>query len=54
MSWGYMIGASRTVIRDAWWMGVFPGIAIMLTVLSINLVGDGLNAVLNPASGKEL
>lgn len=52
MSWGYMIGASRTVIREAWWMGVFPGIAIMLTVLSINLVGDGLDAALNPTSGK--
>jgi peptide/nickel transport system permease protein len=48
MSWGYMIGASRTVIRIAWWMSVFPGLAIMLTVLAINLVGEGLNDALNP------
>jgi peptide/nickel transport system permease protein len=48
MSWGYMIGASRTVIRTAWWMSVFPGIAIFLTVLALNLVGEGLNDALNP------
>jgi peptide/nickel transport system permease protein len=48
MSWGFMIGASRTVIRQAWWMSVFPGIAILLTVLAINLVGEGLNDTLNP------
>lgn len=50
MSWGYVIGASRTVIREAWWMSVFPGLAIMLTTLSINLVGDGLSAAMNPKS----
>ena len=43
-----MIGAARTVIRQAWWMSVFPGIAILLTVLAINLVGEGLNDTLNP------
>ena len=48
MSWGYMIGASRNLIRDAWWMCTFPGVAIFLTVLSINLVGDGLGDALNP------
>jgi peptide/nickel transport system permease protein len=48
MSWGFMVGASRTVIRQAWWMSVFPGIAILLTVLAINLVGEGLNDTLNP------
>ena len=48
MSWGYMIGASRTVIRLAWWMSVFPGLAIVFTVLALNLVGDGLNDALNP------
>jgi peptide/nickel transport system permease protein len=48
MSWGFMIGAARTVIRQAWWMSVFPGIAILLTVLAINLVGEGLNDTLNP------
>ncbi len=48
MTWGFMIGASRTVIRQAWWMSVFPGLAILLTVLAINLVGEGLNDILNP------
>lgn len=48
MSWGYMIGAARNVIRTAWWMSVFPGIAIFVTVLAINLVGEGLNDALNP------
>ncbi|BBK31141.1 peptide/nickel transport system permease protein [Stella humosa] len=48
MSWGYMIGASRNLIRDAWWMCTFPGVAIFLTVLAINLVGDGLGDALNP------
>ncbi|WP_230533717.1 ABC transporter permease [Microvirga roseola] len=48
MSWGYMIGASRTVIRQAWWMSFFPGLVIVLVVLTINLVGEGLNDVLNP------
>jgi peptide/nickel transport system permease protein len=48
MSWGYMIGAARTVIRQAWWMSFFPGMAILLTVLSLNLVGEGLNDAFNP------
>ncbi len=53
MSWGYMIGAARTVIRQAWWLSFFPGIAIAITVLALNLVGEGLNEALNPKlSGK--
>jgi len=48
MSWGFMIGAGRSVIRLAWWMSVFPGVAIFLTVLALNLVGEGLNDALNP------
>ena len=48
ISWGYMIGSSRTVFRQAWWLSVFPGCAIVLTVLAINLVGEGLNDALNP------
>lgn len=48
MSWGYMVGAARTVIRQAWWMSVFPGAAILVTVLAINLVGEALNDALNP------
>jgi len=48
MSWGYMVGASRSLLRLAWWMCLFPGLAIFLTVLAINLVGEGLNDALNP------
>lgn len=48
MSWGFMIGAGRSVIRLAPWMSVFPGLALFLTVLALNLVGDGLSDALNP------
>lgn len=48
MSWGFMIGSGRTFLRSAWWICVFPGVAILLAVLSINLVGEGLNDALNP------
>ena len=48
MSWGFMIGAGRSVIRLAWWMSVFPGLAIFLTVLALNLIGEGLGDALNP------
>jgi peptide/nickel transport system permease protein len=48
MSWGFMIGASRTMLREAPWMSVMPGLAILLTVLAINLVGEGLNDAMNP------
>ena len=53
MSWGYMVGTARTVMRQAWWMAVFPGVSIVLTVLALNLVGEGLNDGLNArADGK--
>lgn len=48
MSWGLIISAGRAVLRSAWWISTFPGIAILVTVLGINLVGDGLNEALNP------
>jgi peptide/nickel transport system permease protein len=48
MSWGLIISAGRAVLRSAWWICTFPGIAILATVLGINLVGDGLNEALNP------
>jgi peptide/nickel transport system permease protein len=48
MSWGFMIGAGRTFLRTAWWLCTIPGVAILLTVLAINLVGEGLNDALNP------
>ncbi len=48
MSWGSIIGAGREVLRTAAWITALPGVAIMLTVLAINLVGEGLNDALNP------
>ncbi len=48
MSWGFMIGAGRTFLRTAWWLCTIPGLAILLTVLAINLLGEGLNDTLNP------
>ena len=48
MSWGFMVGAGRSFLRDAWWLVAIPGVAILLTVLGINLVGEGLNDALNP------
>ncbi len=48
MSWGLMIGSNRKDFLEAWWPVTFPGIAIFLTVLSVSLIGDGLNDALNP------
>lgn len=48
MSWGYMIGASRGFLRHAWWTAFAPGVAIIAVVLSLNVVGDSLNDLLNP------
>jgi peptide/nickel transport system permease protein len=51
ISWGSMIGDGRPLLRTAWFLTALPGGAIALTVLSLNLVGDGLNDILNPRSG---
>ncbi len=48
MSWGYMIGVARSSIRHAWWLSFMPGLVIFLTVLMINLVGQGLSDSLDP------
>ncbi len=48
MSWGLMIGGNRQYMLDAWWAATIPGIAIFLAVLSISLIGDGLNEAFNP------
>jgi peptide/nickel transport system permease protein len=47
-SWGNMIGQGRAVLRTAWYCAAIPGIAIVLTVLSFSLLGEGLNDALNP------
>lgn len=46
--WGALLNAGRDWIRDAWWLTTFPGLAIMVTVLAINMLGDGLRDVLDP------
>jgi dipeptide transport system permease protein len=46
--WGTMLAESREFIQSAWWMVTFPGVAILLTVLAINLMGDGLRDALDP------
>ncbi|WP_246102086.1 ABC transporter permease [Methylobacterium terricola] len=48
VSWGSMIGSGREVLRSAWYLTAIPGVAIVLAVLALNLVGDGLNDALNP------
>ena len=49
-SWGNMLGDGREYMRTAWWLSVFPGCAIMLAVLGINLLGDGLRDLVDPKS----
>lgn len=47
-SWGNLIGAGRDVLRVQWYVSAIPGIAILVTVLAVSLVGQGLNDALNP------
>lgn len=47
-SWGRMLSEGRAFLRQAPWMGIFPGLAIMVSVLGFNLLGDGLRDVLDP------
>lgn len=47
-SWGGMLSEGRSVIRQAWWVSTFSGLAIMITVLAFNLLGDGLRDALDP------
>ncbi len=46
--WGTMLSEGRNYLRMAWWIATFPGLAIMVTVLSINMLGDGLRDALDP------
>jgi peptide/nickel transport system permease protein len=47
-SWGSMLADARDYLAVAWWIGIFPGLALMLTVLAINLLGDWLRDYLDP------
>jgi peptide/nickel transport system permease protein len=46
--WGRMLSEGRQYLREQWWIATFPGLAIMLTVLALNLLGDGLRDALDP------
>jgi peptide/nickel transport system permease protein len=46
--WGNMLSDGRSMLRHQWWVSLFPGLAIMVTVLAINLLGDGLRDALDP------
>ncbi|MBB1628647.1 ABC transporter permease [Achromobacter sp. UMC71] len=48
VSWGSMIGSAREMLRTAWYLTALPGVSIILTVLSLNLLGDALNDAFNP------
>jgi peptide/nickel transport system permease protein len=50
VSWGSLIGSGRTMLRDEWYLTALPGLAIVLTVLSVNIIGDRLTDILNPRS----
>lgn len=52
-SWGNILQASKLVIFKAWWMVVFPGLAVILSVLGLNLLGDGLRDFMDPHSAKK-
>ncbi|MEA2274223.1 MAG: peptide/nickel transport system permease protein, partial [Solirubrobacteraceae bacterium] len=52
-SWGAMIADATDIFDTAWWYMLFPGLALLFTVLSFNLVGDGLQDALNPKTGRQ-
>lgn len=52
-TWGLILNEGRDFIRQAWWISVFPGLAIMITVLGLNLLGDGLRDTLDVRGVKE-
>jgi ABC-type dipeptide/oligopeptide/nickel transport system permease subunit len=51
-SWGQMIADATNIFQTAWWYMTFPGVALLLTVLAFNLLGDGLQDALNPRTGR--
>jgi peptide/nickel transport system permease protein len=51
-SWGAMISDATSVFQDAWWFMAFPGLALLITVLAFNIVGDGLQDALNPRTSR--
>jgi peptide/nickel transport system permease protein len=46
--WGAILNEGREFLRDAWWISTFPGLAILITTLAFNFLGDGLRDVFDP------
>ena len=53
-TWGLILSEARSFVSRAWWLGVFPGLAIMLTVLSINFLGDALRDILDVRESRDI
>ena len=51
-SWGAMISDAISIFQDAWWFMTFPGLALVITVLAFNIIGDGLQDALNPRTSR--
>jgi peptide/nickel transport system permease protein len=47
-SWGVMLSAAQPYLDSAWWLALYPGVAIFVATISFNLLGDGLRDVLDP------
>lgn len=50
--WGLMVSTSRNYFMEAWWYSIFPGLAVFITVLAFNLLGDGLREIMDPKTRK--
>jgi peptide/nickel transport system permease protein len=46
--WGADMAASRSYLRESWWMMTFPGLGIVITIIAVNLIGDGLTSAIDP------
>jgi ABC-type dipeptide/oligopeptide/nickel transport system permease subunit len=47
-SWGNLLSDGRSYVDNAWWIAIFPGLAITITVLAVNTLGDALRDILDP------
>jgi ABC-type dipeptide/oligopeptide/nickel transport system permease subunit len=52
-SWGQMLSDATPIFNTAWWYMLFPGLALVLTVVAFNLVGDALQDALNPKASRK-